>query len=79
MEIRPPSKATPIVYPAGIPKIDAGQGDASGDASLCSIEPLWRTHDQRAAYCLPGRANDYATAANAGSAIGRFTKGGRLH
>jgi hypothetical protein len=36
MEIRPPSKATPIVYLAGIPKIDAGQGDASGDASLCA-------------------------------------------
>ncbi len=42
-----------IDRPRRMSKIDAGQGDASRDASPCSIEPLWSAHDQRAAYRLP--------------------------
>src|SRR5258708_13090667 len=52
-----------IDRPRRMSKIDAGQGDASRDASPCSIEPLWSAHDQRAAYRLPTLRPDQSRAA----------------
>src|SRR6267142_7197065 len=52
-----------IDRPRRMSKIDAGQGDASRDASPCSIELLWSAHGQRAAYRLPTLRLDQSCAA----------------
>ena len=71
---------------AAFQKIDAGQGDASRDASPRSIELLWSAHDQRAVSSahtatrsIVCHANGCVMAASGGPTVGRFSSRGRLH